>query len=188
MEVRFFLTSEDVWNFTRYGLSRRRAWLPLVVLLLFLLALLLILNDPNTASGASSSPFFTVLPIVLLSLLLVLAIGIVIQRSRSTLRLDPTLQGEHIITISPEGFRHRTSLTDSFISWRAVKEITADKHSIYFLLQSGQMRGHVIPRRAFAAPQHAEAFLGWARTYWAGGQIPPPVGPAGTSPTYEHWN
>jgi hypothetical protein len=80
------------------------------------------------------------------------------------------MQGEQIISISPEGLRHKTSLTDSQISWDAIKTITADSYGLYFIRQSNRPLAHAIPRRAFATPQEAEAFLAQAQSYWKNGR------------------
>jgi hypothetical protein len=184
MEVRFFLTGQDVWNFQKYALRRTRSLLIFGALFVVVIALLLLTAIFSRVSDTFSNPApFVVVLFFLLLLLLLLRI-----RTRSMRGRHLAVQGEHIITIGPEGFRHRTNVTDALISWRALKTITSDKHNLYFIVISDRLMGHVIPRRAFPTPQDAEAFLGWARTCWAQGPAVPPGGPAGSSTTYERWS
>lgn len=184
MEVRFFLTGDDVWNFTKYSYRHPRTLLPLGILigLLVLLSLLTVSFSPPT------NAFVNIFPIVLVLVVIVLLILVLRWRTRSRPSASLALQGEQIITISPEGFRHRNNLTDALVSWHAFKTITADKRNLYFILGSNRLVAHVIPRRAFATFEETEAFLRLAQTFWANRAASPPAGPAGTSATYEHWS
>jgi hypothetical protein len=184
MEVRFFLTGEDLWNFTKYSLLRTRVLLRFILILVILLALIFF----TTALSPTSNTLVNILPLILLFFVLLLLPLVLRWGTRATMGHNTALQGEHSIIISPEGFRHQSSLSDAMISWHAVKTIAADKYNLYFLIQTNRLVGHIVPRRAFATPQHAETFLAWAQTYWANAQAAPPAGPAGTGAAYEHWN
>ena len=183
MEVRFFLTGDDVWNFTKYSYRRPRTLLPLGILI----ALLVLLVFFTVSFSSPTNAFVNIFPIVLVLLVIFLLIPVLRWRTRSR-TASLALQGEQIITISPAGFQHRNNLTNALVSWHAFKTITADKHNLYFILVSNRLVAHVIPRRAFATYEETEAFLRQAQTFWANRAASPPAGPAGTSATYEHWS
>ncbi len=181
MEVRFFLTAQDVWNFQKQAIWRTRFSLILIVVLFIILLLF------TALSGSASNIVVNVAPIILL--LVVLGIVVLLLRRRifggTARRL--AAQGEHTITISPEGFRHKNNLSDSLISWQAIKEIKTDAYNLYFMVDSNVAMAHVIPRRAFASPQAADTFLGWAKSYWATGHGMQQPGSPGSAPGYERW-
>ncbi len=186
MEIRFFLTNQDMWNFQKYAALRTRTLVTFGILLIFALLVVLVSTISTTTDFLFSALPFLMLVLVLFPILVFLRMWM----ASNTLR-SPALQGEHIITISPEGFRHRTSVSDASLSWRAIKKIAADKHNLYFIVQSGRVvTGHIIPRHAFPTPQHAESYLAWAQTYWAQAWAAMPAGPAGpaeNSVPYERW-
>lgn len=181
MEVRFYLTGQDFWNFQKHALRRRRISLILIAVLVVILVLF---------TSLTSSPSNIVVNIAPLILFLVV-VGIVVLRLRRRIfggtarRL--AAQGEHTITIGPEGFRHKQNLGDAMISWRAIKEIKTDAYNLYFMVDSNALMAHVIPRRAFASPQDADAFLGWAKTYWASGNTIQQARAPGSASGYERW-
>ncbi len=184
MEVRFYLTGEDVWNFTKYSLFRARTFLPLGLIfgILILLGLLFGPNDPTSA-------VFSVFPFLIALLIVVLLLAILLRRSAHGKTAQYlALQGEQTITLRPDGFHLRNNFMDALIFWRAVKSITADQHNLYFLVQSNRIVAHVIPRRAFASPQAAEAFLSQAQSWWATGQRLPPSPPAETRTSWERFS
>jgi len=133
------------------------------------------------------SPPSEVLPnllsVIFLLLMLFLLVVFLRWRIRSRSNRNPELQGERIITISPEGLRQRTNLMDFLVSWHAIETITTDKYSLYFIRRSSRLVAHVIPRRAFATPQEAQAFLTLAQSYWTNRHTAPP---AGISSASEH--
>lgn len=168
MEVRFFLTSQDLWNFTKYGVLRTRV--PLLLGLLLFISIGLFLFFPLLSTGSITQA--DVVTTAGLMLAIPVFFGLLRRQTRSRVGRDQALQGEQIITISPEGFRHRSNLTDNMISWRAFKTITTDKYNLYFIIGPARMVAHLIPRHAFATPQEAETFLGLAQRYWATGRQP----------------
>jgi ABC-type nickel/cobalt efflux system permease component RcnA len=182
MEIRFFLTGEDLWNFQKQAL--RRAGLLLIVIfgLIFGIILLTTLISPST------NTVFNIFSIVILFFLICFIIWRLRGRmTGSATRRRLAAQGEHVITISPEGFRHKNNLSDSLISWQAIKEIKTDTHNLYFMVDSNVTMAHVIPRRAFATPQDADTFLAWAQNYWAHGHGMPRPGSPGSATGYERW-
>lgn len=181
MQIRFFLTGQDAWNFQKHAILRTR------FSLLFILILLIILLLFTALTGSPSNIVVNIAPILLI--LVGVAIGVLLIRRRifGSMARRLAAQGEHTITIGPEGFRHKTNLSDSLISWRAIKEIKADTHNLYFMADSNVVMAHVIPRRAFATPQAADAFLGWAKSYWANGNNIQQAGTPGSASGYERW-
>lgn len=187
MEIRFFLTGQDVWNFQKSVLLRPRLLVPLILLLVFLLGTIFVIPLVVTGSTSSTDATFNSLFFVIL---LILVVFIVVRlRWRMTRGAARRLaaQGEHVITISPEGFRHKNNLSDSLTSWQAIKEIKTDTSNLYFMVDSNVMMAHVIPRRAFASPQAADTFLGWAKSYWAHGRGTQQANMPGSVTGYERW-
>ena len=187
MEIRFFLTGQDTWNFQKSVLLRPRVLVPLILLFAIILGIIFLI--PLMVTGSTSSSDVTFNGLILIILLILIGFIVVRLRWRMTSGMARRLlaQGEQIITISPEGFRHKNNLADSLISWQAIKEIKADTHNLYFMVDSTITMAHVIPRRAFASQQDAEIFLGWAKSYWASGQGRPQTGTPGSLTGYEQW-
>ncbi len=189
MEVRFVLTQADLWNFTKYGLRRGR----LVVLLALIVVLISLLSLLSPVTGSTDSSFFLSLALLFVFLFAVLFFALRAMRLRAARR--SSLLGEHVITISPESFRHKTQLSDATISWRMIKAVRQDQHNIYFVVDSNVLMAHVIPKRAFQSAQAAEAFFGWAQSYWMSGQgpvaspgLPQRYPPPDALGSYERWN
>lgn len=185
MEVRFYLTGQDAWNFQKSVLLRPRVLLPLVALFVLIIGLILLTSLIGPISSTSSA--FNILFLFLLLLFIVLIVVYLRARMTNDMARRLAAQGEHTITISPEGFRHKQNLGDAMISWRAIKEIKADTNNLYFMVDSNVLMAHVIPRRAFASPQDADAFLGWAKTFWASGNNVQQAGTPGSASGYERW-
>ncbi|MBA2679057.1 MAG: YcxB family protein [Ktedonobacteraceae bacterium] len=184
MEIRFFLTGQDVWNFQKNSLLRPRVLLPMILLLVCIIGIIPILLIIQTSP---TNTIFDIAPIVFLLIFICLIVVRLRRRMTSGMARRLAAQGEHTITISPEGFRHTNNLSNSLISWQAIKEIKADAHNLYFIVDNNVLMAHVIPRRAFVGPQDADAFLGWAKSYWAYGHGRPQTGTPGSPTGYEQW-
>ncbi len=181
MEVHFFLTGQDLWNLTKYNFSRTRTlWSTGISLVVVsgLLIIYVLLSPP-------SEVLTNLLSVISFLLVLFLLVVFLRWRIRSRSNRNPELQGEHIITISPEGLRHRTNQVDSLVSWGAIETITTDTYGLYFIRLSNRRIADVIPRHAFATPHDAQAFLALAQSYWTNGRAVPPTG---TSTTSEQWS
>jgi len=165
MEVRFFLTGQDRWNMIKYDSTRTRKLISTGISLSIISVLIVV----YALISPPSEVLTNLLSILLFFLGLFLLVVFLRWRIRHRAIHNLTLQGEHIITITPQGLQHRTNLTDSLISWQAIKTITADKYDLYFVRESNRLVAHVIPRRAFGTPQEAEAFLALAQSYWKNG-------------------
>lgn len=185
MEIRFFLTGQDVWNFQKNVLVRPRVLVPLIALVVIVLSIVILttLIGPMTSTNTLFNGLFFV---VLFALICLFVVRLRWRLTRGAAR-RLAAQGEHVITISPEGFRHKNNLSDSLISWQAIKEIKTDAYNLYFMVDSNVTMAHVIPRRAFASPQDADTFLGWAKSYWAHGHSMQQPGSPGSVTGYERW-
>ena len=69
--------------------------------------------------------------------------------------------GRHRVELSDGGLLERTAVGESRISWAGVDRVEEDPHYIY--IYTSVAAAHVVPKRAFAAPSGAEAFLLYAR-------------------------
>src|SRR5262249_36003484 len=72
--------------------------------------------------------------------------------------------GEHAITLTPEALQERTPVNDSKFAWRGLFRIDSTPEHIFIFVQPNA--AHIIPRRAFATPAEADAFLATARSYY----------------------
>lgn len=196
MEVRYFLTGKELWRLGTFHWRRSRPLRQIIpVFILLVIALVMIVFGLLALKVFISPPseVFSRLLLIIIGFLVLcfLAMVLIPTAFALTRRLAAdrvaVLQGEHIVTISLEGFRHRTNQEDSLISWHTFKEITADQYGLYFctsistsatrkIVSRNYLIVHGIPRHVFAAPQEAETFLGQAQTYWANSQITPPAG------------
>jgi hypothetical protein len=205
MEVRFFLTGKDLWRLGTFHWRRSRPLRQIIPVFILLIALILMVIGllVGIAPISPSAEAFSRLLMIFLGFLVLCLLAMLLIPTADALRqrvkMDraAVLLGEHLITISPAGFRHRTNQEDALIPWHIFKEITADQFGLYFcipisstpgkIISTHRMLIHAIPRQVFATPQEAETFLGWAQTYWANSQATPPAGPAGPGAAYERW-
>jgi hypothetical protein len=161
LEVKYNIDREDVWQFTRYvywNLPRYRRNIYLTVaavpVAVFMVGRLM---EPNL-----------VLNVAVALLVGVLMPGAIYWNTkREVMKLPsgkPGLLGEHTITIGPEGIRERTVVNDGTHTWDGIHTIVADKHHIYLFIDTHM--AHIIPKRAFASENEAQAFLNTSRQYW----------------------
>jgi hypothetical protein len=160
MEVRFYLTREDLRHFLTYVFFRRRRRGFLLLLLIYtILILFIVIPSEQSFSLAALWPLLILL---LLPVLLMLRMRRIAARGAGR-------GGEHIVSITPEGIREKTDLGEGTRSWRSIKTITQDSYNLYFIvdtMDSNATMAVIIPRRAFAASQDAETFLYQARQCW----------------------
>src|SRR5262245_56849328 len=107
MEVRFFLTSNDIMNFTKYSLGRprSRAALGILFLVIFLVIFIPLILNPSSSGDDFAALFNLLFPLFFLAILIILLAAFISWRNRSNTRNPLAMQGEQIITIGPEGFR-----------------------------------------------------------------------------------
>ncbi len=72
--------------------------------------------------------------------------------------------GAHTVTLTPDAVHERTAVNESKAAWRGIFRIDATPSHIFIFIQPNA--AHVIPRRAFPAPEDAEAFLSTARSHY----------------------
>ncbi len=165
MEVRFFLTREDIWHYNIYIYTQQRRWTSLVLLLVyafFILLTLLVLYF--------SFSLFNLLPPLILLIAIPLLVISILRRAASQ---GAGFGGEHVISLIPEGIQERSNQGEGVRNWSAIKTIGQDKYNLYFIVHSSSSRivlAVVIPRRAFVVPQDAERFLNQAHSYWLSNQ------------------
>lgn len=169
MEVRFFLTREDLRHLLKYATFRRGFYRVLLLILVVILIAAVIIFFGFVFTPAPSSPeniAVNILPWLFLFILIPL---LIIFRWRRTAARGAGRGGEYRISIHPEGVREQTDLGSALRSWQAFKSIEQDEYNLYFVSDTMSSRVFMslpIPRRAFATPQDAEQFLNQARTYW----------------------
>lgn len=176
MEVRFFLTREDLWHSLTYLSFRRHRRLFVLWLLMYaILILMAVLLNVNS---------FSLISLLILLMLLILPVFPVLRLRRRASR-EAGKGGEHVVSITPEDIREKTDLGEGTRFWRTIKTVTQDQYNLYLIIDTmgaNVMAAMVIPRRAFAAPQAAEMFLDQARQYWIHGRGIPPATIPGISP------
>ena len=75
----------------------------------------------------------------------------------------PGALGLHTVSLRPDGLYNQTAVQDTRVMWQNITEV-ADSPQIIALFLSPRF-GFVVPKRAFADPAQAAAFLETARTY-----------------------
>lgn len=96
-----------------------------------------------------------------------------IKRNHRKIYLDSENKGgigNHFIAIGPEGVRERSPVGESTTAWMGIERIEENEH--YLFLYTGPLQAHVIPKRAFASGQEADAFFQLAQTYRLGNTHP----------------
>ena len=82
-----------------------------------------------------------------------------------TVRAAPENYGMGSMQLLPEGIHERSDLGVVTLAWTAVKRIVVTPEVIYFY--RGQHTALIVPRRCFASPEAADAFVATARQYHA---------------------
>ena len=75
----------------------------------------------------------------------------------------PGALGLHTVSLRPDGLYNQTSVQDTRVKWQNITEV-ADSPQIIALFLSPRF-GFIVPKRAFADPAQASAFLETARAY-----------------------
>ena len=71
--------------------------------------------------------------------------------------------GLHTVSLQPDGLYNQTSILETRVKWQNITEV-ADSPQIIALFLSPRF-GFIVPKRAFADPAQASAFLETARAY-----------------------
>lgn len=184
MEVRFFLTREDLWHLLKYATLRRGSYrlrlfifLPILIIAAIILLGFVFTSVPTSPENIAVN----ILPWIFLLILIPL---LIIFGWRRTAARGAGRGGEYRISIHPEGVREQTELGNALRSWKAFKSIEHDNYNLYFVSDTMSSRIFIslpIPRRAFATPQDAEQFLNQARAYWMNREMPPVAAPTADS-------
>ncbi len=82
------------------------------------------------------------------------------------------MTGEYLVEISPDGFFCSAELGESTLKWPAFSQIRGTPDALYFY--RSRRSAMIIPRRAFAAPDEADALL-QAAAQWHAASVAMPV-------------
>ncbi len=78
--------------------------------------------------------------------------------------------GEHIYTLTEDGFHERTPVNESLHKWIGIKDVK--NIGDYLVLQINSYLFHIVPRRSFATNEGFEAFFHAAQVYWKAAKKP----------------
>ena len=92
--------------------------------------------------------------------------------------------GLHTVSLQPDGLYNQTSVQDTRVKWQNISEVAENSQMILLFLSPRY--GFIVPKRAFADPAQASAFLETARacrqSVWDGTQPALPSVPASWPP------
>lgn len=71
--------------------------------------------------------------------------------------------GLHTVSLQPDGFYSQTSVVDTRVKWQNITEVANSSQMILVFLSP--RFGFIVPKRAFADPAQASAFLETAQAY-----------------------
>ena len=178
MEVEYELTRDDLYAFqwravfeSPRGRHARRlvylGWLLAIVLYAFVPAI-----GPHGITLSRVSVTFIVTSLVIVYLLQWSLDRWLVRRAirqlLETERPDRGQLGRHRLLLDEDGLTERTAVGESRTRWAGVDRVEQSRDYIYIYTSSAG--AHVIPRRAFASPEQADAFyrLSQARRQSAG--------------------
>ncbi len=75
----------------------------------------------------------------------------------------PGALGLHTVSLQPDGFYSQSAVQDTRVKWQNITEVADSPQMIAFFLSP--RFGFIVPKRAFADPAQAQAFLETARAY-----------------------
>jgi hypothetical protein len=78
------------------------------------------------------------------------------------------LIGDHAITITEEGLRETTQVSESRSTWTGIERIVENEEYVFIYISAYQ--AHVIPKRAFASEKDSKKFIEQARLYHSGSE------------------
>lgn len=169
LSVTFKVTDEDIFQYMQdHGFYFWRVMLP--VALLFCVAAFGILGILQNV---------TALYLTLLGGVMTIAAGVwwyrfyVHRMARRWYRNTPGVTGDYRLEIRPSGLSWSGELSDATIRWAAYTCVRGTADQIYFYQQ--QRARLYVPRRAFASPEEAEAFLQAAKEWHAAATAVLPV-------------
>jgi len=131
------------------------------------------------AAGLVLDTFSNVTGVLLAWLLGVAAVGLGVRYYRFSLRRmarrwcrqTPGMTGEYLVEITPEGLFWSGALGEGTAKWLAFSQVRGTPHALCFC--QGQQSAMIIPRRAFASPEEADAFLQAAARWHAAAAVVP---------------
>lgn len=169
MLITFSLTIDDMVAFQRYvahtsPLARRSFWTTLVMIPLLLVFVSLAFS--SSGSGGSTMWLIT----LSLSALWLVFFPILYRRGldqnmRRTVEQvgGKGMLGLHTVEISEQDILEITEVSKSRRLWKGIERVVENDTHMFIFLKP--VVAHVIPKRAFETPQHAQTFFNLARTY-----------------------
>lgn len=184
MDVSYSLTRDDFQNFV-HSMQRQTPPLrprSLVRRVSFFIVPVAVVVLAMASYGSESLSHAGV--VVVLAAVAALVIGLPVawldsrQGKPKAMKLPPDLSrliGNHRATVAAEGLRDRCPRYDETVPWRTITRITEDDEYLYFIVDS-KGAGLFIPKRDFASPSRARAFLEEAQGLWRAHRLAqPPV-------------
>jgi hypothetical protein len=171
MELEYELTREELYAFqwraafTSPRALRVRRWVYLGWLLAIVLFAIVpaIGRDGFAISRVSFTFIIVAFPIVALAqwFLERRLMGRLIRRLLEEEKPGRGQLGKHRLALSEEGVVESTTVSESRTSWAGVDRV--EQNADYIFIYTSPAAAHMIPKRAFRAPQEAEAFYQLAR-------------------------
>lgn len=163
MEVTYQLEREDYWRFQQFFVRRvpalrrqilaTRLFLPVLCALVFWTYHLPLGN-------------YILLLLILSAGWLLFTFRVQKRTTMAMVEARPGAIGLHTMRLDSNGLREQSTVMEAFVLWGNVTEITESPQALAFFL--GPQFGFMVPKRAFADPEQAQAFLQTARAYREG--------------------
>ena len=160
MEVTYALEKNDYLQFNRFVINRvptlkRQAFLRFFFLPALIAFELYIAHIPRL-------PFLVVLCAVTAAWIAYLSWA---QRRAVVTQAQARIGaiGLHTASLRPDGLYNQTSVQDTRVKWQNITEVAENSQMILLFLSPRY--GFIVPKRAFADPAQASAFLETARAY-----------------------
>lgn len=149
MQIQYELTQKDIWKYYAFTFFRRRPKLGLVTVFMFFFVVInIILRIVNfTSDQLMSLGLFILIP--------VLVIGSQVYNVKVKLK-KAGMYGTYSFETGEDGYVVSTPIAKEQSKWARLTEVRSTG-SYYFLINQTNA-GYVIPKRAFASQNEAEAF------------------------------
>jgi len=164
MELKFSITREDFWQFSKFYFERRGSFRRAAIVFSVVAALTGLILGLN-----GKLPWWALLSIVVVAA----ALGPLYGRfcrwrcKRNVMRLlseGKYKSGERSLRIDAEGVFVKTPNIEGVTRWGAVNEIVETEEYIFILLDT--LSSQVIPRRVFPDHSSADTFVRLANSFW----------------------
>jgi hypothetical protein len=164
MDVQFTITAEDLVAFKQHcghtSLLVRNSFRGCLVAVPLLIGILIILSRPDLLIWfvLAGIAWFLLVPLAWQRLV----IGDVARVNAN--KIGPGILGQHTITISEQLLHEVTDVNNTKYAWGNIQGIEQTEQHVYIF--TNMLCAHIIPKRAFATHEQAEAFYRAAQTYF----------------------